>query len=159
MNLPKWDGKPETKDKSRPNFMTFYLDEPDHGGHEFGPYDTTGEIDKALVRVDTIIGMLLDGLKMYGLDKCINIVLTTDHGMEEGICENAVALANIANDELDDVFINSKSTAGLIGAKREETWGSNFDIQRALDKFQCTHDENNLRAFDKYLFPKRLHYG
>ena len=38
----------------------------------------TGELDKQLVRVDTVIGMLLDGLKMYGLEKCVNIVLSRD---------------------------------------------------------------------------------
>ena len=46
MNSKKWDGKPETKKTSRPNFMTLYLDEPDHTGHSHGPYDDTGELDK-----------------------------------------------------------------------------------------------------------------
>lgn len=70
--------------------------------------------------MDTIIGMLLDGLKMYGIDKCLNIVLTTDHGMEEGVCQNTVALANINGaEEIDDIHINAKSTAGLVSAKRQ----------------------------------------
>ena len=44
LNLPKWDGKNEAdKAKSRPNFMTLYLDEPDHTGHSHGPYDSTGQ--------------------------------------------------------------------------------------------------------------------
>ena len=159
MNLPAWDGNSENKKKSRPNFMTLYLDEPDKTGHKVGPYDTSGELDAALKRVDTIIGMLLDGIHMYGLDKCINIVLTTDHGMEEGVCDNTVALAHIADEELDDVYIYSKSTTGLIGAERSKAWGSDFDIRRSMDKFQCSQGDNNLRAFDKYLLPKRLHYG
>jgi len=54
---------------------------------------------------------------------------------------------------------NFLSTFSMNSARRDVPWGSDFNIERALETYQCTHEENNLRAFDKYLFPKRLHYG
>ena len=68
-------------------------------------------------------------------------------------------LAPIADGKLDDANINSQSTQGLIGALHEKEWGSDFDIQRALDTYQCKHEENSMRAFDKYLSPRRLHFS
>jgi len=51
--------------------MTLYLDEPDHTGHSHGPYDKTGELDKALKRVDTIIGMT-PFFSMVGSSACFS---------------------------------------------------------------------------------------
>lgn len=34
----------------------------------------------ALQRVDTIVGMLMDGLKQMNLHKCLNIIFVSDHG-------------------------------------------------------------------------------
>ena len=52
----------------------------------------------------------------------------------------------------------------MIGATKDNgtasanNWGSNFDIEKVLDVYECKHTEMNLRAFDKYYLPKRLHY-
>jgi ectonucleotide pyrophosphatase/phosphodiesterase family protein 1/3 len=33
-----------------------------------------------LQKVDRLVGMLMDGLKDLGLDKCLNLILISDHG-------------------------------------------------------------------------------
>jgi len=109
LQLPKWNGVDQAeKQKSRPDFMTMYVDEPDHMGHAFGPYDTTGEIDRAIKRVDVTLGMLMDGLKMYGLEHEVNIVLTSDHGMELGLCEEALEVIPPSAHLEDQIYVRAK---------------------------------------------------
>ena len=64
---------------------------------------------RALKRVDTMVGMLMDGLKMYGMDSnCVNIVMTADHGMEQTLCDDVVESYPPAEDLLDQMYIKTK---------------------------------------------------
>ena len=65
-------------------------------------------IYRALKRVDVVLGMLMDGLKMYGMDKLVNIVLTSDHGMALGLCEEAIETIPPAEHLLDQIYIRAK---------------------------------------------------
>lgn len=40
----------------------------------------SAQVIKALMDVDRIVGMLMDGLKQMQLDKCVNLLLLSDHG-------------------------------------------------------------------------------
>ena len=62
----------------------------------------------ALKRVDIVLGMLMDGLKMYGFEHCVNIVLTADHGMETGLCEDQIEILSSAEHLLDQLYVNAK---------------------------------------------------
>lgn len=42
--------------------------------------------------------MLMDGLKDLGLDKCLNLILISDHGMEQGSCKKYVYLNKYLGD-------------------------------------------------------------
>ncbi|OBS58930.1 hypothetical protein A6R68_09945, partial [Neotoma lepida] len=53
---------------------------------------------KALQRVDQMVGMLMDGLKYLSLDKCLNLILISDHGMEQGSCKKYVYLNKYLGD-------------------------------------------------------------
>lgn len=63
------------------NFGVLYFPEPDDYGHIYGPYNKL-EMSKILSRCDYIIGYLIEKLKTSGLFDQINIIITTDHGME-----------------------------------------------------------------------------
>ena len=70
--------------------------------------------------------------------------------MEEGVCANKVSLAPIAGDKLlDEIYIQSKSTTGLVSALQDKDLGYDFPFRETLDAYQCRQDENSMRAFDK----------
>ncbi|XP_077367574.1 ectonucleotide pyrophosphatase/phosphodiesterase family member 1-like [Festucalex cinctus] len=71
----------------RPDFFTLYLEEPDSSGHHFGP--ESSQVVEALKNVDRIMGMLMDGLMERNLLHCVNLIIVSDHGMEEATCEKA----------------------------------------------------------------------
>ncbi|KAL7669261.1 hypothetical protein ACOME3_009925 [Neoechinorhynchus agilis] len=61
------------------NFGCVYFDEPDHVGHEHGPFSV--ETGKTLKRLDEIIGFLDEELEDIGLRNELNVVIVSDHGM------------------------------------------------------------------------------
>jgi ectonucleotide pyrophosphatase/phosphodiesterase family protein 1/3 len=75
LKILEWLDYPSTL---RPQFLTMYLNEPDHAGHEGGPDSV--QVDAALGRVDEVIEDLIVELKMRGIYDCINIIVVSDHG-------------------------------------------------------------------------------
>ena len=63
--------------EKRPHFITFYMPEVDHAGHQFGP--DAEETTKAVQYVDEAMRKLYDIVKESGLP--INLVVVSDHGM------------------------------------------------------------------------------
>src|SRR5262249_52990887 len=63
----------------RPSFVTLYLDDVDHAGHDFGP--DTPELSAALATLDGALGRLVDGVRQLGLAGRTTIVVVSDHGM------------------------------------------------------------------------------
>lgn len=61
------------------DLVTLYFGEPDSTGHRFGP-DSAER--RAMVRqVDRTVGYLRDGIRRSGLERSLNLVVTSDHGM------------------------------------------------------------------------------
>ncbi|KAI8600986.1 hypothetical protein EDD21DRAFT_375730 [Dissophora ornata] len=74
--LLSWLDKPR---EERPTVMTAYISEVDTAGHDFGPDGKRSQ--RSLGEVDAALGVLLDGLQSRGLDKVVNLLLVSDHGM------------------------------------------------------------------------------
>jgi predicted AlkP superfamily pyrophosphatase or phosphodiesterase len=72
----RWLKLPEAE---RPHLITLYFSFPDHEGHEFGPY--AEETKRAVLRADSLLGMLMKGVQSTGLP--VNVILVSDHGMRE----------------------------------------------------------------------------
>jgi predicted AlkP superfamily pyrophosphatase or phosphodiesterase len=66
---------------SAPALVTLYLGDVDQAGHEFGP--DTPETDSAIARVDSAVGAIMTGVAERGLDRHVNLVVVSDHGMTE----------------------------------------------------------------------------
>lgn len=71
----EWLRLPESR---RPHFISLYFSTMDDAGHRYGPGDE-GQISKALMELDAVLGKLFEGLKSTGLPA--NIILVSDHGM------------------------------------------------------------------------------
>ena len=71
-----WVDEPVEK---RPTMIAMYFSITDDVGHEFGP--DSEETKYAVLEADTFIRRLMDGLKTRRIDKKVNIIIVSDHGM------------------------------------------------------------------------------
>ncbi|XP_004846055.1 ectonucleotide pyrophosphatase/phosphodiesterase family member 1 isoform X1 [Heterocephalus glaber] len=139
----------------RPHFYTLYLEEPDSSGHSYGP--VSSKVIQALQRVDSMVGMLMEGLRELKLDKCLNLILISDHGMEQGSCKKYVYL----NKYLGDVK-NIKVVYGPAARLRpsddlDEYYSFNYEgVARNLS---CREPKQHFRPYLKHFLPKRFHFA
>jgi predicted AlkP superfamily pyrophosphatase or phosphodiesterase len=63
----------------RPAFLTLYTSVVDAAGHERGP--DAPETRAAIAEADSLVGRLIDGLKTRGLDRKVDLIVVSDHGM------------------------------------------------------------------------------
>ncbi|XP_072026904.1 venom phosphodiesterase 2-like [Amphiura filiformis] len=137
-------------DDRRPDFITMYLDEPDHTGHDPGP--DSDEENEVLKHVDEIIERLMDSIVELGMENCVNIMVIADHGMANRTCDQVYILDDYINK--DDYY--TRNTAGTmlrIDPKSSAVIGDPKEIVAAL---KCKHPVA-VPAI-KQDVPKRWHY-
>uniref|UniRef100_A0A667ZZ62 Ectonucleotide pyrophosphatase/phosphodiesterase 1 n=1 Tax=Myripristis murdjan TaxID=586833 RepID=A0A667ZZ62_9TELE len=139
----------------RPDFYTLYLEEPDSSGHRYGP--ASSQVIEALLRVDKILGMLMDGLKQRNLHRCVNLVFLSDHGMEEASCKKAVFLSSY-QDNTDD-FNVIQGPAARVRPKRLPEDFYSFDYEGLVKNLSCRTPDQPMRPYLKENLPKRLHFA
>ncbi|XP_053370745.1 ectonucleotide pyrophosphatase/phosphodiesterase family member 1 [Clarias gariepinus] len=152
MTILKWLSLPQTQ---RPDFYTLYLHEPDRAGHYYGPMST--EVSKALLQVDQIMQMLMDGLKQRDLHKCVNLVLLSDHGMEEASCTKAAYVSSYQ--ENTDAFTVIQGPAARIRPKRLPEDFFTFGYDELVRNLSCRAPDQPMKPYLKEHLPKRLHFA
>lgn len=90
MRVDKILGYLDQPKEKRPTMLSMYFSTTDDVGHEFGP--DAEETKYAVWEVDEYIGRLMTGLKKRGIDKQVNIIITSDHGMAAVDQRNAVVM-------------------------------------------------------------------
>ncbi len=94
----------------RPSFLTLYLNELDEQGHWYGPDST--QVRDAIVRADTQLGRLVDGLRQRGLYDGANVVVVSDHGMASTTIRRTIFVDDYVS--LGDVeIVDMNPTLGL----------------------------------------------
>ncbi|KPP68479.1 hypothetical protein Z043_112845 [Scleropages formosus] len=136
-----------------PDFYTLYLEEPDTSGHRYGP--VSSQVVNALKRVDSQIGLLMDGLKERNLDKCVNLVLVSDHGMEEASCEKSVFISQLQK-HVENFFVTSGAASRIRPTKLPEDFFT-FDYEGLVKNLSCRTP--NLKPYLKEHLPKRMHFA
>lgn len=85
-----WLALPE---KDRPELITLYMEEPDGSGHKFGPL---GEGTKKSVHyVDSLIGVLYQGIQKLPFADKVNLIITSDHGMTDISTERFINIDDV----------------------------------------------------------------
>uniref|UniRef100_A0A8C6EWM4 Ectonucleotide pyrophosphatase/phosphodiesterase 1 n=1 Tax=Marmota marmota marmota TaxID=9994 RepID=A0A8C6EWM4_MARMA len=138
-----------------PHFYTLYLEEPDSSGHSYGP--VSSEVIRALQRVDNMVGMLMDGLKGLNLHRCLNLILISDHGMEQGSCKKYIYL----NKYLGDVK-NIKVVYGPAPRLRPSDVPDkyySFNYEGIARNLSCREPNQHFTPYLKQFLPKRLHFA
>jgi predicted AlkP superfamily pyrophosphatase or phosphodiesterase len=75
---------------SAPAFIALYMADLDDAGHGFGP--RSWQVDSAIVKVDSAVGAIVDGIARLGLRDVVNILIVADHGMVETRIDRTIAL-------------------------------------------------------------------
>jgi predicted AlkP superfamily pyrophosphatase or phosphodiesterase len=154
---PRFDGKLPAADRvdrvlswlDRPaagrfGFLTLYIDDIDHAGHDFGP--DAAETTQAVARVDQAIGRLLDGLQRRHVDA--NIIVVSDHGMAAVSKERVVRMDHLLWEA------GYLQTAAGAYASLDALPGQEEQVEAALLKPHA-----HMRCWRKFDVPARLAYG
>ncbi len=65
----------------RPRFINVYFDATDTSGHNYGP--NSNEVNQSIMKEDSLIGKLFEGLRKLDLLDSTNVIVLSDHGMTE----------------------------------------------------------------------------
>nr|ACE75810.1 ectonucleotide pyrophosphatase/phosphodiesterase 1 (predicted) [Sorex araneus] len=152
LTVLKWLKLPKDE---RPHFYTLYLEEPDSSGHAYGP--VSSEVIRALQRVDNMVGMLMDGLKELNLHKCLNLILISDHGMEQGSCKKYVYLNKYLGD-VKNIKVIYGPAARLRPSDVPDKYYS-FNYESIARNLSCREPNQHFKPYLKYFLPKRLHFA
>jgi len=140
--IKEWLSLPEER---RPHFITFYVSEPDHAGHSYGP--EAPETERAVKMVDSIIYKLTETVKSTGLP--VNYVFVSDHGMTAVDRENPIPTPKEI--DMEKFTIPSSGTMMDIQAKNK---ADILPLYTELKKVAKDYD-----VYLKADVPAELHYS
>jgi predicted AlkP superfamily pyrophosphatase or phosphodiesterase len=132
----------------RPTFLTLYFSDVDNAGHDFSPDSL--ETRDAVLKVDSDIARLVNGLKSRGIFSQINLIIVSDHGMATQDPRNTIIL-----DELFDTSLaeNVLWTAEIVSVfPKEGTEDAIFKSLKAKLPPQA-------KVYRKAEMPARFHYS
>ena len=129
----------------RPSLICFYFSFLDSVGHQFGP--ESAEVETALQRFDRLLGRLLTGLERRSLLDKVNIVLTSDHGMETMSPERVIFLDDYV--DLGRIEVVDWSPVAALRPAADY-------LTEAVAKLKNAHPR--LKVFRREEIPHRFHY-
>ncbi|MFT3824868.1 MAG: alkaline phosphatase family protein [Chitinophagaceae bacterium] len=141
--VKNWLSLPE---ETRPHLITFYLSEPDHTSHTYGP--DAAETHKAVQEVDSILNELTKAVATTGLP--VNYIVVSDHGMTAVDREHPLATPAVVSNQQKFIIPFSGTTLG-VHAKNKE------DIQPTYE--QLKKEAKGYTVYLKENMPAYLHYG
>ena len=149
MRVDKILGYFDVAKEKRPTMMSMYFSTTDDVGHEFGP--DAEETKYAVLEVDGYIKRLVDGLKKRGIDKKVNIIITSDHGMAAIDQRNAIVM--------DDYFDTEDKTLADPILTSGEFW--QIFAKPGKESYIAERLKNIKRAscWQKADIPARFHYN
>lgn len=138
-----WLSLPE---EVRPHLITFYLSEPDHSGHRYGP--DAPETAAAVKRVDSTIYALTKAVEATGLP--VNFVFTSDHGMTNVVRDNPIPVPKILD---SDAYI-----VPALGSMLEVHVKDKKRIQSLYDSLRVS-SSGDYQVYLKSDIPKHLYFN
>lgn len=132
------------------DFITLYFGEPDSTGHKYGPESTQRR--NMVGQVDKTIGYLRQRIRESGLESNLNLIITSDHGMETVIKSNEIHLRNVENFTFSDIQFEllDYGPNGLLIPKEGK-------LEHVYSVLKNAHPK--LHVYKKEEFPKRFHYA
>jgi len=129
----------------RPRIYTLYFSDVDDAGHVFSP--DSEETKQAVLRVDANMKRLMDGLKTRKIDKKVNLIIVSDHGMAAVDQRNAVIMDDYLDFDKTERILWTGEILQIFPKAGEEN-----SIINGLKSIQ------NATCWRKSEIPERLHY-
>lgn len=129
----------------RPNFITLYFSEVDSKGHKKGP--NSKEVERAVHNVDKALGRLMDGLDE--IDLPVNVILVSDHGMQELYQDKVVYL--------DDYITDLKGIRVVGGGAQANLYIPN--INKRNEVYKKLRNASHMTVYKKENIPKHFGYS
>jgi predicted AlkP superfamily pyrophosphatase or phosphodiesterase len=132
----------------RPTFLSLYFSDVDSAGHDFSPDSV--ETRNAVLKVDSDLGRLFDGLKARGIFKRVNLIIVSDHGMTTQDPKNAIVLDELFDTNLADKVLWTSEIVSIFPKDGKEA-----GIYEALKAKLPPH----AKVYRKEEMPARFHYS
>jgi predicted AlkP superfamily pyrophosphatase or phosphodiesterase len=127
-----------------PRFVTLYFSTTDDAGHAFGP--DAPQVDTAIAHVDSLLGLLVDGLAQRRLTDRVNLVIVSDHGMTAIDSSRVIRLDEYL--DLADVDVVDWMPVAAVVPRPGKLRAVREALRRAP----------HLQVFDKDSVPPQYHY-
>jgi predicted AlkP superfamily pyrophosphatase or phosphodiesterase len=128
----------------RPHFISFYMSEVDHAGHDYGP--DSKQTAKAVKFVDKAIGKMTERINALGLP--VNFIFLSDHGMATVDTVSKINIRSLI--DTSRFIIRGGSTSLHLYAKTQADIKATYD---ALKK-----KENGFTVYLRDIIPLKWHY-
>lgn len=136
----------------RPQFVAAYIPEVDSVGHQYGP--DSPEMMETIGHVDLFIRTLDFRLTKFGLDKVVNIIVVSDHGMAPTSNDRLVQLEDLIDPEL----IATTEGWPNYGIRLRDTSAEHLEtVYNRLQQQTAIKDGFNVYLRDRNM-PERFHF-
>jgi len=132
--------------EERPHLIMWYFSEPDHTGHHEGP--ESEQTQKMVEHLDSLVGVFCRKINDLSMADSINLVFTSDHGMQSISPERAIALEQYIKGSWVE-RVSGGNPVMLFDPKENCT----DSILTALKKVE------HLQVYTKATIPESLHYS
>jgi predicted AlkP superfamily pyrophosphatase or phosphodiesterase len=132
----------------RPTLLSLYFSDVDSAGHDFSP--DAVETRNAVLKVDTDLGRLVDGLKGRGLFAQVNLIIVSDHGMATQDPNNTIILDELVDTSLAEKILWTAEIVSIFPNPGKEN--AIYETLKAKLPPQT-------RVYRKAELPARLHYS
>ncbi|XP_078612809.1 venom phosphodiesterase 2-like isoform X2 [Branchiostoma floridae x Branchiostoma japonicum] len=144
----------ELPQSERPSLLITYFDQPDLAGHIEGP--DSDAVNEELMRVDKMMGRLMDGLHARNLSDCVNVVVVADHGMTPTSCDRVVYLEDLM--DISPIYVPRDGTLMRLTRSFRAPESYVWDPDGVVKNLTCVDD--HFMPYTKQAgLPKRLHYA
>ena len=129
-----------------PTMVSLYFSTVDNAGHRFGP--DAPETNAAIAHVDSLVGMLVDGIESRGIAHRVNLIIVSDHGMISVGPDRQIAL----DDYIDMSRVQVVDWSPVLAMIPDADY-----VDEAYRRLKGAHP--NLQVYRKGEVPARLHYN
>lgn len=133
------------KDK-RPKLIMLYFHEPDESGHNFGPENDS--LKNMISYLDNLVGIIIKKTKKLPFSKNINIMVLSDHGMEQLSPNKQIFIEDYLS---TDLILMRHSNSPIVNIKVKEGY-----IDSIYNQLKSI---NHLSVWKHGELPERFHYG
>ncbi|KAL8163420.1 UNVERIFIED_CONTAM: Ectonucleotide pyrophosphatase/phosphodiesterase member 7 [Gekko kuhli] len=132
------------------DFVALYFGEPDSTGHKYGP--ESQQRKEMVSQVDQTVGYLRQSIREHGMSSALNLIITSDHGMETVTKKDEIHLQKVANFSFQDIQFElvDYGPQGLLVPKPGK-------LEQVYEALKNAHP--NLHVYKKEEFPKRFRYA